>query len=200
MTVLTGSIPKSNFQSLLKRIAEILKSELDAQTQLYSERAVKNIYVERVADALAYTEVPALNIQIAQGEYNTRSRVHQDGNYLFNIDVYEKAEETGDTQGDELAAIRLFNLINRVRYILMHPQYDTLGFDSVTMRRSFEAFQVDDRRSNENDTEFVKMARCNFRVEAPEHVELANAVLADGMETEVKLEETDVGYKWSDDY
>lgn len=81
------------------------------------------------------------------------------------------------------------------RYILSDTRYKTLGFDyGLIAGTQVERFSTLDPQKE--DSSFTAFARLQFAVRIMENQSLWDGVTILGNDTNVKLEETDKGYKY----
>lgn len=151
-----------------------------------------------------YTVFPLLNVLFANAPLNTLQTVStQDGDNVFMIEVYagdrEPAPEDPVNEGDSLASIKLQRCLAICRSILMYPQYDRLGFDTLPYfigKRSINSLQIsqpDDGADSANNLIYGKL---NLTVTISETVEQVTGVLEALSQTTYKVSDTK-GYFWT---
>lgn len=190
--------PKS-FELVRDRLAQVLSIEILNQSTLTgSTLSNAPVYTERFVP-FSDTEMPAVNVMLARGDYGMYTAVNQDGTYIYNIDVYHKAKTTPDGRGDMRATKNLQQLVGVVQTILSHHRYKTLGFTPPFIER----VEVRDIKFadpvNSKDSNSVVMARLTFAVRVPESISPDSAVLLDGYDTSVMIANSIDGYVFSGD-
>ena len=150
------------------------------------------------------TVFPLLNVLFANAPLNTLQTVStQDGDDVFMIEVYagsrEPDTENPENEGDSLASIKLQRCLAVCRSILMYPQYDRLGFDTLPYfigKRSINSLQIsqpDEGADNANNLIYGKL---NLTVTISETVEQVTGVLEALSQTTYKVSDTK-GYFWT---
>lgn len=197
MPQINDLIGAKSFELVRDRTAEILATEILNQSTLV-DSTLENapVYIERFVP-FSDTEMPAVNVMLARGDYNMYTAVNQDGTYIYHIDVYHKAKTTPDGRGDMRATKKLQQLVGVVQTILSHYRYRTLGFAPPFIER----VEVRDIKFadpvNSKDSNSVVMARVTFAVRVPESISPDSAVTLDGYDTSVLIANSDYGYVFS---
>ena len=189
-------VPPSSFELVRDRIGEILAIEFKRQFMLSGLYYINlAVWVERFV-AFDKSEMPAINVVLADGKYDNQDVRQADGTYNFYIECYANAASMpGDKRGDVEAMRRLHRILAIARAIIQSPKYLNLGFKvPKIMRRQIEALVVSQPEST--DGLATCMGRLTLNVRVPECAELMTACNIDGWETSVKLEETDKGYRY----
>jgi len=189
-------IQEQNYELVRDRIGEILIDELDHQALIsYNPEIDATVYVE-YKPAFDASQMPAVNVSLANGNYDNKDMAQVDGEYLYHIDAYARANSTQDNDGSSLATYRLHRLLGICRAILENPQYKTLGFEAPSISR-VAVQSIDIQEPAKQDAYSTAMGRLIFMVKVVETVELITPRLIDGYDTQVKLGETDLGYIFS---
>lgn len=195
MAQISLEIPKQGFEIVRDLIGAILKTELENQKILKSFSEPLNIYVGR-STPFQHSEILMVNVLLDSANY---SQIHEKGvhggtNYF--IDIYCSAKESVENTGGFNSSLRRDTFLGMVRFILQDHHYKTLGLPNGllmgTYVESFENFEP----SNAQDTAFVKMARLVYNVRINENQSLWEGVLAQTAFSDVKLNETEKGYKY----
>ena len=192
-------IPPQKYEIIRDLIGVILAEEMAEQFSLVG--APNNKYInppifqERIVP-FSHAEGQIINVKFAGGEYQTKSRVEQDGTYTYFIDVYISAQTEGESPADNLANVRLQRTLGIIRAILENPVYDTLGLERPSITRSsITNINMADPEGKHDATTSIQ-GRATFSVEAPESVQLIEAVELDQSRAKLKLAETDKGYQY----
>jgi hypothetical protein len=197
MPQINNLIGAKSFELVRDRIAEILADEITNQSEL-DDSTLQNapVYTERFVP-FTDTEIPAVNVMLARGDYNMYTAVTQDGTYMYNVDCYHKSKTTADGRGDMQATKKLQQLVGVVQTILSHHRYRTLGFAPPFIER----VEVKDIKfadpTNSKDSNSVVMARISVLVRVPEGIDPDTVVLLGGFNTSVKIANSDSGYVFS---
>ena len=196
MPQITLPIQTQSFELVRDRIGEILADELPEQAILIGDTDLNaTVFRERFVP-MSSTELPAVNVYLARGEYNKLTNINQDGVYSYNIDVYTSAATTNDERGDSLAMVKLQKLMGVVHGILSHQAYLTLGFaPGLIGHRSVKGLAIQ-QPGKGKDAESVVMGRLMFDVKAADVNERVQGTLIAGYQTTVKLHESEQGYFW----
>ena len=123
--------------------------------------------------------------------------MHQDADFMYYIDIYTFGKAKDDDDGYLVSSLVLQRLAGLVRSILQAPQYVRLGFDTeqIIHRRSVSNI-VYDLTGEEEDASSSRMCRVSLKVEFNEQQPGEQPVVAVGYDTQVKIEETEKGYKY----
>lgn len=199
MSIINLPIKPQAFEVVRDRIGRILADELYNQWLLtYDPDFKAKVWVERFLQ-FDKTEVPAVNVMLAQGDYGGQTAIQSDGTYRYFVDVYMSAKAGADGPGDVKALIRLHKVMGKCRAIIMDPRYITLGFlrpPGFIMNRHFESIQIQNPNEREHDADNNVMGRLILSVKVPEATD--NVVPGNIQEfvTNVRLGLTDQGYLW----
>lgn len=199
MALITKAIDERAFEKVRTRIGEILATELPNMATLKSDPEIDvKVWSERFVP-FGQTEVPAVNIYLAEVDFNNETIRRKTGEYSFNIDVHYKADNTATDRADTLAMSKLQKLVGVIDGILSNNLYITLGFDapfiSSTTVKGFKIAQPD----NNKDAKSAVMARITFVVKVQESNKTLDAILIEGYDTVIRLDETEFGYFFSTD-
>lgn len=191
-------IPQQAWEVVRNKIGAILTEELDNQAgNLYNDDADAEVYIERFTK-LAVSEDSVISVNLAEGTFDGQTAIDVNGNYTFNVDVFCKAVTTGKDKtaaADHLAMVKLNRLLGICRAILQDARYKTLGFTApFVMSRQVTRVQIAAPKSEDEQSHV--MGRLQIVVKVPETAGAASGIAADGVDTVVKLVETDLGYKF----
>lgn len=196
MSKIKEIINPEGYEYVRDRLAEILIEELDHQRYLTSDPDLKvNVFVERTI-AIDKTELPCINIQLANGLFSKQHQGQTQGGYLFYIDCHASGKSTTFKLGDTTASIRAQRLGGIVRRIIEDPVYKTLGFKPPYISRLyFEKFDIG--QPVKDDAAHSTIFRQFLQVSMPENVKLIVPELIDGYDTRVKINSTNRGYSYT---
>lgn len=197
MAQIEGLIPQQSFEHVRDRIGAILADELQSQVNnFYNDDAeVSDVWVERWVP-FDKTELPAVNVCLAQGELGSRTQIHTDGTYTYNIDCYHSAKSSDTEDGDSAAMIKLQRLIGICRAIVENPRFKTLGFAATFGIGNRGISNIGIGTAPKEDAVSVVMGRLQMVVRVPETTELKVPAVIAGYETQVKLALTEKGYRY----
>lgn len=189
-----AAIEPRAFEKIRDRIVEILVVELAHQTAItYNEVLDADVYRERSVP-FDKTDLPAVNVAVAKGDFNNASLLQKDGNYVYHIDCFTRAKTDDDEGGDAKAMLKLHSLMGVCDAIISDHQYKTLGFAPPFLSgRRIEEMQIAEPKRNE-DAESIMMGRLTLIVRVPETVNKLPGTLIVGYETQVKIDDTEKGY------
>lgn len=192
---ITTAIPKQKFDLVGVQIGEILTVELAAQAVLQPAEDINPaIFYERTT-AINIEEVPVLNVSFAAVNFSNQHMAHADGAAIYNVDVYTRADNTDAARADKLASDQLKQILGICRYILSHPAYKTLDF-APGFIRSVQVQSISIQDPGMQDAKAAQMGRLVLSVDLAESTGFQNAVPLTLSTTNVKLHETDLGYKY----
>lgn len=200
MSLISQVIGRTAYEIILDRICQILADELEQQFLLSGDYDLQHIsdkiYMERMVP-FDYTELPALNVGIERGDYEAYHPGQSDAVYRYFIETNAGAVTTNDERGDQRAKVLRNKIMGKVRGILDHPAYFTLGFSpgQLIRHRHIESFVF--AEPTRQDAENVTMARMILVVKTVEVSNLDEAELIGEWDTRVYLNESDKGYYWS---
>lgn len=188
-------IPKQGFEVVRDLIGAVLKTELENQKTLKGFTEPLNIYTGR-STPFQHSEILMINVLLDSANY---SQIHEKGahggtNYF--VDIYTSAKESTENNGGFNSSVRRDTFLGMSRFILQDHHYKTLGLPNGlimgTYVEGFENFEP----ANAQDTAFVKMARLVYNVRINESQTLWGGVTLASAFTDVKLDETNKGYKY----
>ena len=198
MALLNLKIPEQNFELVRDRIGQVLADEILAQSLILPLTPLLNaeVFVERFVP-FDKTDMPCLNVVFESGSYGNKDAKNTTGTYRYNIDVYASAKSTSTVSGDKIASVKLHRIIGICRAILENPQYRTLAFAPPSLNRVAVSDINIEQPQNTQDGSSIIMGRLSFDVSVCEGVQLIDANNISGYETEVKMNETETGYQFS---
>lgn len=194
MSKITTEIPPQAHEIIRDRIGEILADEFAAQFVLHGdEDRNPKVFIERIVP-IGKEEVSLISVLYSRTSYGNNTAVDMKGKNFYNIDVYTLAKSTLTEDGDSKSQKKLSRLLGMVRAILASPHYITLGFARpFIMNTEVLDIEIADPRDNQDSANMV-MGRLVFQVNAPEEVEQIQPTVAEGYDTEVRLDETEKGF------
>lgn len=200
MSKILNPIPPQGFEIVRDRIALILTTELSAQFSLTGEQDNNaTVYLERTVP-VNQSEMPIVNVGVQRSDLSSQSVVQTQETILFNIDVYHKSKTVGDLDGDSLANLKMQRLLGICRAILENPVYKRLDFDpAISFIENRVITSIEIGESKRGDALSTSVGRIVFSVRIPEVTQLLLGEILGGTDTEIRLELTDKGYKYTTD-
>lgn len=197
MSKLTTEIGPRAYELIRNRIAEILIDEFDNQFLFsYDPDIDLDVEVERFVP-YQISEMNAVNVMLARGDFDNKTAVKSDGNFRFIIDCYANAESTETERGDSLAMFKLQKIMGICQAILESPYYLTLGFARPFIEHTrVELIEISQPINVQEATSMVA-GRITFIVRAAQNADTLVPNLIDGYNTGVKIGLTDRGYVFS---
>lgn len=195
MSLITGVIPAQGFELIRDRIGAILFDEIQNQGVVGGDVFLTSVKVfsER-SNSFDKTELPAINVCVAGGNYGNKQQGNSDGTYTYNVDVFCNAKTSDGEAGDEKAAVRMERLLGICRYILEDPLYKTLGFAPPFIGNT-HCVEINIAAAGKDDADTTRMGRLTFSVRCAETNSLIVPVLIGSYVTHVILSEGQ-GYVW----
>lgn len=196
MARLHYKIQEQAYELIRRRVFAILGAELLNQLQARGNyEADATVFLERFKP-INDDECPVVLVQLAKGDYNGQTILHQPGTYRYFIDVYTSAPTEGmlpEDSGDSLSILRLTRLMGICRAILEAPEYVRLGYDTtpVVGRRYIENIIVADPKAQ--DSANCVMGRLVLVVQVNEDAVLNAGNPLEGVGTTVAIGNSDVG-------
>lgn len=198
MSNIIKPIVRREWELIRDRIGLILAQELATQAQLDYDDVLfelPDVFIERYV-AFNHTEMPAINVMVAQGEYTQETQQTQDGTWTFYVDAYATAKDEDDQRGDQYANMRLQRLIGMCQAIIMDSRFKTLLFEpGAISNRTVKGIMMADPTKAMEATNAV-MARMTIEVRVSDEVELVDAIPLAEYATIAKLSDTPLGYLW----
>lgn len=187
-------IGQQGFEKVKDRIALILLTELLNQKALQNFDEDIEVFNERITP-MDTSENLYFNILLDSASYGNKNQTDQEGNTVYFIDIYT-CGKAGDQIGTSDSTHRRDKFLGLCRYILSDTRYKTLGFDyGFIAGTQVERFSTLDP-SQKEDSSFTAFARLQFSVRILENQTLWDGIEILGNDTDVKLAETEKGYKY----
>lgn len=191
---ITEIVPQQGFETVLYKTAEILFTELSNQETAHNNMPAFSVFVERMTP---YDKSENVMINVTSGSVNfgDHTESSSQGKTTFNIEVYAPLEHVSIAAGDTTKKFTLHKIAGMIRYILQSSKYVRLdlplGLIGGTYVDSIQFF--DD--FNNKDGANIRICTISFSVRVMENQELWNGVLLAQNTTQIKLDQTDLGYK-----
>ena len=190
---LLGLIPKQGFEIVRDIIGAILLVEIDNQHHLSSAEEDFEVFSERITPMDDADDV-YINIILDSANYAAKNQKDTQGRTMYFIDVYTRG--VSDGEGTSNATILLHKYIGWIRYILCATAYNTLDLPlGLIGGTEIESFATLDPALKE-DSQYTRFARLQFAVRIQENQQLWQGVTLESLDTNVKLDLTEKGYKY----
>lgn len=197
MAVITSIIPESNFEKVRDQIGAVLADEIANQAGLTSDPLLQavTIWKDRTI-AFDKTELPAINVLYNISTYDDNDPHTSKGDNKYTIEVITNANFTATDRGDTKANLNLQLLFRNIRYILENPNYLTLGFArGFIFSTKIESMRVLEPRQI-GDALATISGLVVFSVEMTENNGDMSVTPNATVETKVKIDETDKGFRF----
>jgi len=197
MGLITEAIQPRAYELIRDRIAAIVADELFQQAAInYDSELDASIFLER-STPFNQSELPAVNIMLADGNYTDESVNAQRGSYSYHIDVYAKASSIPGERGDQASAVRMQRIVGVIHAILSDKHYITLQFARPFIENTRVEGIIMANPKDTKDAANVIMGRITFVVRVPENVQDYPAITLAGYDTQVQIELSAQGFLYS---
>ena len=118
------------------------------------------------------------------------------GKTIFLVDIYTNGKSSPQVSGGLDSSKRLHKYIGMVRYILQYSEYKTLLLPlGIIAGGSVDDFNIMEP-AQQQDSNYIRMGRITVSYRIQENQQLVQGITFDSLVTTVKLEDTDLGYKF----
>lgn len=191
---ITEKIPTQGFEKVLYRIAEILFLELTAQKATHDNIGNFQVFLERMT-AYDKSEDIMINVTTSSANYGNFTETDTQGKTDFNIEVYAPLEHTFIAADDKVKRFTLHKVVGMIRYILQSTKYNILGLPPGLIGGTYvESIQFFDDFNNQDGAN-IRLATLVFSVRVCENQELWKGISIENNTTQIKLCDTDLGFK-----
>jgi len=195
MALINTIIEPSGTELIKHQIAAILKTELENQKVLQSDTFPVNVFVDRMVP-IDKSEIVVINVRF---ESLNPESINQHGSQetgTFTIDTWATAKQTSTKRGDLISTNLRDKITFQIKAILQSTFYVTLGFvPGFIMSSNVQNIEPYEPNNNQ-DGSFVSMARINHEVRFYQDYKVEEGVLITQNNTNVKLSNTELGYKY----
>lgn len=192
-------IPAQSFEIIRDRILEILLDEITNQQEITYDSTSINFCQERQGPNFNYTELPLINVCLANGDYPSKNTTNANGIYYYTIDCHTKANASDEYENaDTLAALNMQRLLGKCRAIMANPYYNTLAFAKGFIAR-VACVSISISEPTKGDMYSTAMGRLTVSVEANEVSELITPENIAGYQTRITIDSSTKGYKYTSD-
>jgi len=192
-------IVQSNMELIRDQIGAILALELANQKKFGdSDLSTIQVWNSRFVP-FDKTEMPSVNVNFLTGDLIDGDASQSTFMYQYTIDVHASAKTTEGDRGDKLSVARMNKILMICKYILDSNEYGTLGFPAQAKAIIGTVYvgQINIANPMGMDADSLVMGRLVFNVKAIESEILSsNWAMIKGLDTQVKLDLTNKGYKY----
>lgn len=201
MALIDHIIPQSRLEVIPAAIYSILNSEFENQVYQFNNTNCSGVrFFSERSVPLDKTESVAIVIQSFKGDYEGKDQISTHARpYIYVIDVMTNAKSTQSKAGYQSSHERLLNVVAMIRYILEHPNYNTLSGVYGIEHTEVKGFQVykDEKSGDDSDT---AMGQIMFYVYCEESETANSFPYIAGSDTAVYLELTAQGYQYGAEF
>ena len=188
--LITIQIPAQNFEVIRNSIGTLLAEELASQTAANDVTVWENRFI-----AFDNSELPAINVSYDNTPYDNHNAQSRRGVNKYYIDVIVSAKHSSTQKADYRSSLLCQKIAGIVAYILSSAEYHTLGLTTgLIQSRWVESLQMG--KLAEQDSLHTIVCRVTFNVIAREDVGNLTGTPLEIISSQVKLNETEKGYKF----
>jgi hypothetical protein len=192
MALITEIIPEQNFETVSKRIAAILLTELTNQITIQALTWDLGVFLERTTpfdkseDIICNVSCNSIN------ENSSTTSQSMYGNQFF-IDFTTRGFQSATQFSENNSDLKLKKIAGMSRYILTNIKYKTLSFTPGFIGGVYvDSIDFEDNFGNQ-DGAAVKACRLTLSVRINENQSMDSPLSFDGNDTEIKLNNTKKG-------
>lgn len=194
---ITGIIPKQGFELVRDAIGVILLEELTAQKNRRTDLEDFEILSESLVPYTSAEKI-TINVLLAKADYGQMTQKDAQGRTIYFIDVVTSGEEKDDMTGSMDASFRRDRYTGMIGYIFRSAFYRYMGPiipQGLVGGVYVESFTNLDPYKKE-DSDFTTFARIQMAVRIQEDAQAWSGVELVGVNTSVRLDLTNKGYKF----
>jgi hypothetical protein len=195
MVMINTIIGPSGVELIKHRIAAILKTELENQKVLQEDTFPINVFVDRMVP-IDKSEILVINVRFESINPESINQHGSQEDATFTIDTWAVSKQTSTKRGDLLSTNFRDKITFQIKAILQSNFYVTLGFvPGLIMSSNVQNIEPYEPNNNQ-DASFVSMARLNHNVRFYQDYKVWEGVEVTNNLTNVKLSNTELGYKY----
>lgn len=144
-------------------------------------------------------ELPAVLFFFFNGDFDQKSQHTKRGIYHYYLDLYTSAISNPGNTSSQVASADAQRIAMIINHILEHPHYLTLNLPTRPNPVVARTQVINIKRTEEENTHSglgVMMYRIIFQVEVSENTGTITGVPVDRATTNVRIEQTDLGYQY----
>jgi hypothetical protein len=195
MVMINTIIGPSGVELIKHRIAAILKTELENQKVLQEDTFPINVFVDRMVP-IDKSEIVVINVRFESINPESINQHGSQEDATFTIDTWAVSKQTSTKRGDLLSTNLRDKITFQIKAILQSNFYVTLGFiPGLIMSSNVQNIEPYEPNNNQ-DASFVSMSRLNHNVRFYQDYKVWEGVEVTNNLTNVKLSNTELGYKY----
>lgn len=198
MSIINYEIQPDGFELIRDAIGAILKVELENQKAIQPANITEDIIVlSESITAYSIAEECVINVWYDNSPFGTINEKDAQSRTIFNIDIYSRGKASDGETGDMNSAKRIHKFLRLCRHILSFTGYNTLGeqFIGLIGGTYVESIEMLDPKDSE-DSSFTRFGRITFAVRIQEGQNLFEGIKPFQSFTQIKLQETEQGYRY----
>lgn len=192
-------ISADNFEIIRDKIAAILLDELQNQFQLSGatdperdqDLNFSKIWVSR-RTPFNLSTLPAINVSISDFDNTNKTQRQRKKSVKYYIDVMHSKKHDQNGYADQLSDASVWKLIRNCEYILEHPVYSSLELSPYIFHT--EVARASSGEAEIGDSGKCMIARLEFIVDTISSEKPLTPADIVGLDTKIKLHETNEGY------
>lgn len=195
MALITEIIPQQGSEIVLNRLGAILFLEISNQITLQSIGDDFDLYIGR-QEPYDKSEDVVIIVRTDNVNFTGQSQEGMQGENVFNIDIFCQGRSTQVVSGNTVSKDKMQRYLGFCRYILGSTKYKTLNFPMTGLIGGVYVQTIQhDLRYGEEDANFITFSRLQVSVRINECQELWGTNPFEGLDTVIKLDETEKGFK-----
>lgn len=200
MALINEIIPRQGFEIVQDKIAEILLVELTNQKALQSLTSNFGVFIERQEPHDKSDDV-MISVMLNGTNYDNQTPKGAEGLTTYIIDIVGGGIASMGKSPSVDARDKVFKYAGMIRYILSSAKYQNLDLPQGTIRgRYVEMIKSDTDFSNfgnhsNYDAGFIRFVRILFSVRIGESQDLWDSAPLFGSDTQISLNNTNLGYQ-----
>lgn len=200
---ITEIITAAGFELVRDALGAMLALEIANQQELQELTDPLNFYQERMIPFDAASEQLMFNLSMEGADNSNFTQLSREGKTNYYIEIFAAGKQTpasagqAEIQGSFDAAKRLHKYLGLCCYILSSPKTKALGFAPGLIAGSYvESIKTAPAEHNKEDTNYTRMGQITFSVRIQETQQGFTPSSLLGIDSNVSLDLTDLGYKY----
>lgn len=195
MALISTAISESAFEIVKKQIGAILVAELTNQKTLQGFQEPINVYVDRIANFQVSEEL-IINVRLENLNKSNHNQHSTHDEVTYNIDIISSGIQSQNDLGGTISSAVRDKFAALIAAILQSNIYTNLGLGTgLIMSSTVESFNTYEAANNQ-DSNFVSMGRISHSVRMYQDYKVWAGVDFGSNFTDIKLDLTDLGYKY----
>ncbi|MNQ44427.1 hypothetical protein D3C85_581820 [compost metagenome] len=192
--IITEIIPIQGFEIVLNKIGVVLFEELSNQKTIQVINGDFDVFIER-QESYDKSEDVVINVSLDNDNFSGKTQKDSQGLTTFFIDIYSKGFLAMKIGSNTFFRDKRSIYAGLIRYILASTKYNKLGFEPGFIGGAYVDNIAYQSTPENEDGSFVKFARINYSVRIQENQKNWSGIPFMGNDSEIKLSETQLGYK-----